>query len=124
MTYAATSIETTKRPDLYSMWAQLQENISNLLLDTHKNGIGKNDRLYALVNALVGEIIYDEYERPRGVTGLPMGFTSKATVRERLQFVLDLLAQQIVRGHGEEGDVFVHARLSTEEIPDTQRQIC
>jgi hypothetical protein len=109
------TITNTEKMDQYTICKELRDDMNDSLIGTVSRGLSKYGRLSALLEVLVGEIIFDEHANEDA------GFTSKAKVRERLGYVLDNLAKLIVRDHGDEGECLVSARLSTEEAPDIEK---
>jgi hypothetical protein len=98
-------------PNKHSVWVNLQRNLNESILDSAGKGHNKWDRHHAVVNILVGEMIFDD-------DGNDISFTSKPKLHERLKFVLPLLARAIVTDHGKEGEMLVELRIVTDETPE------
>jgi hypothetical protein len=76
--------------------------ITENLVEAEWHGLKKENRLRALTWMLVNEIVDDDGEEDDPFGG---GFTSEATLRARIQHILNYFAHLIVEQYGVEGEV-------------------
>jgi len=79
-------------------WYPLLDDLGLGLAKAQKEGSSKGERLRALVFKLCEEMTVDDSDAP----ALP--FTSKAKLRDRLKYVLNELALNIIHLQGDEGE--------------------
>jgi hypothetical protein len=100
-----TTLKTKKRrpkPDPERAWYGLLDDITENLVEAEWHGLKKENRLRALTWMLVNEIVDDDGEEDDPFGG---GFTSEATLRARIQHILNYFAHLIVEQYGVEGEV-------------------